>query len=186
MEELELKIEEAKESMQTAIDHLENELLKIRAGKASAGMLEGIFVDYYGVNTPLNQVANISTPDAKTIIIQPWEKNMLAPIEKSIQKENLGLNPMNDGDIIRISIPPLTEERRKEIVKRVKILGENAKVSIRNSRRDINDEVKKAVKDGLAEDIAKSTETEVQTLTDEFTKKVDNHITSKENELLTI
>ena len=186
MEELNLHIEEAEELMQKAIDHLESELLKIRAGKATPAMLEGIFVDYYGANTPLSQVSNISTPDAKTIIIQPWEKNMLQPIEKAIQQANLGVNPMNDGDIIRISLPPLTEERRKEIVKKVKALGEQAKVSVRNIRRDVNDVIKKFQKDGLEEDMAKDAESNVQKITDTYGQKVDNHIERKEKELMSI
>lgn len=185
-EEVQLYIDEARENMEKAIAHLDAELVKIRAGKANPQMLNGVFVDYYGVNTPLSQVSNISTPDAKTIAIQPWEKNMIEPIEKAIMAANLGLNPANNGEIIRINIPPLTEERRKSLVKQVKVEGENAKVSIRTARREANETFKKLQKEGLSEDLARDAEDEVQKITDEFSHKVDELIALKEKDILTI
>ena len=178
------QIESATGLMEKAISHLESELAKIRAGKASAQMLDGIYIDYYGNNTPLNQVANINTPDARTIAIQPWEKPMLQAIEKGIIISNLGFNPTNDGTVIRVVLPPLTEERRKEIVKKVKGESENAKVAIRNIRKDINEQVKKLQKDGLAEDEAKSAEQQVQKTTDTFIKKIDDLTAAKEAEVM--
>ena len=172
--------------MQKAITHLDAELLKIRAGKASTQMLEGIFVDYYGANTPLGNVANVSTPDARTLAIQPWEKSMLGPIEKAIQAANLGFNPSNDGSIIRINVPPLTEERRKNLGKQSKNEGENAKVSIRNIRRDANETIKKLQKDGLPEDMGKDAETKIQALTDSYIVKVDALIEKKEKDIMTV
>ncbi|HNQ13188.1 MAG TPA: ribosome recycling factor [Bacteroidia bacterium] len=174
------------DQMNKAIDHLEAELAKIRAGKASPHMLDGIMVDYYGSNTPLNQVSNITTPDARTIVIQPWEKGMLVNIEKSIMGANLGVTPMNDGSVIRLNIPPLTEERRKELVKKTKQEGEQTKVSIRNIRKDANDLIKKELKNGLPEDVAKDAETKVQTTTDQYILKVDKHLESKEKEIMTV
>jgi ribosome recycling factor len=176
---------EAQSMMEKAISHLESELAKIRAGKANPAMLEGIMVDYYGTNTPLNQVANVNTPDARSIVIQPWEKSMLTPIEKAIQAANLGFNPQNDGLLIRIIVPPLTEDRRKELVKRAKSEGEHAKVTIRNLRRDAIENVKKEVKKGLPEDIQKDTETKIQQLTDNHIAKVDKHLDTKEKEIMT-
>ncbi|MFN5323884.1 MAG: ribosome recycling factor [Bacteroidota bacterium] len=177
---------EAQSMMEKAISHLESELAKIRAGKANPAMLEGIMVDYYGTNTPLNQVANVNTPDARSIVIQPWEKSMLTPIEKAIQAANLGFNPQNDGLLIRIIVPPLTEDRRKELVKRAKSEGEHAKVTIRNLRRDAIENVKKEVKKGLPEDIQKDTETKIQQLTDNHIAKVDKHLDTKEKEIMTV
>ena len=179
-------LKDAEEHMKKAIDHLEAELLKIRAGKANPAMLEGIMVDYYGTATPLNQVANVNTPDARTIVIQPWEKSMLQPIEKAILAANIGFNPQDDGSVVRITVPPLTEERRKELVKKTKAEGEHAKVSIRNIRRDANEHIKKLVKDGLAEDLAKIGEGDVQTKTDSYISKVDKHLELKEQEIMTV
>ena len=185
-EDLLIVLEIAGEKMEKAVNHLELELSRIRAGKANPHLLDGITVDYYGVVTPLSQVANISTPDPKTIAIQPWEKNMIGPVEKAIMASNLGITPVNNGEIIRISIPPLTEERRKNLVKQVKQEGENAKVSIRNTRRDANEEIKQLQKDGIPEDEAKKAEEEVQKLTTEFTAKVDQEIEAKEKEIMTV
>ena len=158
MEELEFILEESKESMQKAIGHLETELIKIRAGKANPQMLDGLVVDYYGSPTAMNQVANISVMDARTLTIQPWEKNMLQPIERAIIAANLGVTPQNDGNIIRLFMPPLTEERRKEFVKRANAEGEHSRVAIRNIRRDAIEQIKKLQKDGLSEDVTKDAE----------------------------
>ncbi len=185
-EEIEILLEMAQEKMDKAITHLEHELIKIRAGKASPGMLDGVMVDYYGSMTPLQQVANINTPDPRTIAIQPWEKAMIQPIEKAIMVANLGFNPENNGEIVRINVPPLTEERRKDLVKQAKKEAEDARISIRNVRRDSNEELKKMKKDGLAEDIEKDAETEVQKLTDKYSNIVDEHIAKKEKDILTI
>lgn len=185
-EEVEFCIEEAKERMEKAIAHLENELRVIRAGKANPAMLSGLMVDYYGTLTPLQQVSNVGTLDARTITIQPWEKSMINPIEKAILAANLGFNPQNNGEIIRIAVPPLTEERRKLLVKQVKNEGENARVSIRNARRDANENLKKFQKDGLAEDLAKNAEAEVQKMTDAYNKKVEEQLEKKEQEILTV
>lgn len=176
----------SEDQMRKAIEHLENELSKIRAGKANPHMLEGIMVDYYGSNTPLSQVSNITTPDARTIVIQPWEKGMLVNIEKGIMAANIGLTPMNDGSVIRLNIPPLTEERRKELVKKTKQEGENTKVSIRNIRKEANDLIKKELKNGLPEDMAKNAESNIQTTTDQYIQKVDKHLETKEKEIMTV
>jgi ribosome recycling factor len=185
-EEVELVYEMAKERMEKAIEHLDNELLRIRAGKANVHILDGIQVEYYGTPTPLNQVSNISTPDAKTIMIQPWEKTMIDPIEKALMNSNVGITPVNNGEVIRLVIPQLTEERRRTLVKQVKNEGENARVSIRNSRRDANDEYKQMQKDGLSEDETKAAEDEIQKLTDEFTEKIDKIVNAKEEDIMTI
>ena len=185
-EEAQLIIEDSNERMEKAIDHFEAELLIIRAGKANPHMLDGILVDYYGVNTPLNQVSNISIPDAKTVAIQPWGKNMIEPIEKAIMQANLGLNPANNGEMVRINIPPLTEERRKALVKQVKTEGENAKVSVRNTRREANDEFKKMQKQGFSEDLARDAEDEVQKLTNKYVEKIDVLVADKEKDIMTI
>jgi ribosome recycling factor len=181
-----LVLEDTRSKMEKSIDHLENELLKIRAGKANPHILDGILVEYYGVQTPLNQVSNISTPDARTIIIQPWGKNMIEPIEKAIMQANLGFNPENNGELIRIIIPALTEERRIALVKQVRTEGENTKVGVRNVRREANEELKQLKKDGLPEDEEKNAQSEVQKLTDEFTEKIDKLIEVKENDIMTI
>ena len=185
-EEIQFLLDVTKEKMDKAISHLEKELIGIRAGKADPNMLSNITVDYYGNATPLTQVANVNTPDARTISIQPWEKNMIGPIEKAIQLANIGLNPVNNGEVIHLNIPVLTEERRKELVKQAKAEGENAKISIRNARRDANEELKKMKKDGLSEDIEKDTEIKVQKFTDDYIKIIDDKIASKENDILTI
>ncbi len=185
-EEIQFILDVCKEKMESAVKHLENELVHIRAGKASPRMLDGVMVDYYGSMTPLNQVSNLSTPDARTIAVQPWEKAMIAPIEKAIMTANLGFNPENNGEIIRINVPPLTEERRRDLTKQVGQEGENAKVSIRNARKDANDSLKKLLKDGLSEDLEKDAEHEVQELTNGFGKEVDKHLEDKNKEILTI
>lgn len=179
-------IDQMQDHMQKAIHHLEAELVKIRAGKASPSMLDGVLVDYYGSMTPLQQVANVNTPEARTIVIQPWEKAMIKPIEKAIIDSNLGLNPQNDGQLIRITVPPLSEERRKDLVKRAKAEGEHAKVGIRNLRRDANENIKKAQKAGLPEDAAKDAETKTQKITDDFIARVDKHLEAKEKEIMTV
>ncbi|MEN9547844.1 MAG: hypothetical protein RIR12_435 [Bacteroidota bacterium] len=172
--------------MKKAIAHLETELIKIRAGKANPQMLDGLVVDYYGSPMPINQVANISVMDARTLTIQPWEKNMLQPIERSIIAANLGVTPQNDGLIIRLSLPPLTEERRKELVKRCQGEGEQSKVAIRNIRRDAIENIKKLQKNGLSEDAAKDAEADIQQLTDKFTAVVEKHLEAKEKEIMSI
>ncbi len=186
-EEVKLTLDDSKEQMEVAVSHLESELSKIRAGKASTQMLDGIYVDYYGTRTPLAQVANVNTPDARTLAIQPWEKTLLQTIEKAIQAANLGLNPQNDGTIIRINVPPLTEERRRDLAKRAKAEAENAKVTIRNIRRDANEMIKSLVKgEGLTEDLAKDAETKIQVLTDSYIAKMDKHLEIKDKEIMTI
>jgi ribosome recycling factor len=172
--------------MSKAVSHLEAELVKIRAGRATPQMFDGITVDYYGTPTPINQVGNISVADARTLTIQPWEKNMIQPIERAIIAANLGVTPQNDGVIIRIFLPPLTEERRKEIVKRVHVEGEHSRVAVRNIRRDAIEHVKKLKKDGLSEDIAVDAETEVQDLTNRHINEIDKHIAAKEKEVMSI
>jgi ribosome recycling factor len=185
-EALDTLIDEAGKHMRKAISHLEVELTRIRAGKANPQILDGISVEYYGSPTPLNQVANITVADARTLSIQPWEKNMMAPIEKAIMASNIGLTPQNDGQVIRLFLPPLTEERRKELVKRVNGEGEQAKVSIRNIRRDYIEQIKKLQKDGLSEDIAKGGEARIQGITDKHIALVDEHCKEKEKEIMTI
>ena len=179
-------ITDTDQQMKKAIGHLEAELVKVRAGKATPNMLDGIHVDYYGSATLLSQVANITVPDARTISLQPWEKNMLAPIEKAIIASNIGLNPQNDGTYIRLFLPPLTEERRRELVKRVNAEGEAAKVSVRSIRREAIEQIKKLVKDGLSEDTAKDTEGTIQGITDKFIALTDTHCRDKEKDIMTI
>lgn len=186
MNDVKSTLDHAKAAMDKAIDHLEAELTKIRAGKANPAMLENIQVDYYGSRVPLPQTANVNTQDARTLLIQPWEKSMLTPIEKAIQMANIGLNPQNDGVVIRIVVPPLTEERRKELVKTAKSCGEEAKVGIRNIRKDAMENVKKLQKNGLPEDEAKGAEQKIQQLTDQYVQKTDKHIEQKEKEILTV
>ncbi|MBR2649728.1 MAG: ribosome recycling factor [Sediminibacterium sp.] len=185
-EELSMILDDARESMQKGIAHLEAELVKIRAGKASPAMLDGIHVDYYGAPTPINQVANVTILDARTVSIQPWEKNMLAPIERSIMAANIGITPQNDGNQIRLFMPPLTEERRKELFKKASAEGEQSKVAIRNIRRDAIEQVKKLQKDGLSEDEAKDAETSIQELTDKYIVLVDKHLAAKEKEMMSV
>jgi len=179
-------IADTQSNMKKAITHLESELTKIRAGKATATMLDGIMVEYYGSPTPINQVANITTPDARTISLQPWEKTMMAPIEKAILASNIGLTPQNDGTLIRLFLPPMTEERRKELVKRTLAEGETAKIAVRNIRRDGIEQIKKLQKDGLSEDIAKGGEDQVQAFTDKHIALVDQVCKDKEKEIMTV
>lgn len=179
-------IKSTRELMDKAISHLESELLKIRTGKAQPSMLDSVMVDYYGAMTPLNQIANVNTPDARTLVVQPWEKSRLADIERAIINSNLGLNPQNDGELIRINVPPLTEERRKEMVKMAKNEAEHCKISIRNARKNANESIKKLQKDGLAEDLAKDGENTVQNITKDYETRVDDHLTKKEKEIMTV
>ena len=181
-----LILEDAQDTMQKALNHLETELIKIRAGKASPQMLEGLTVDYYGSPTPLNQVGNVSVMDARTLTIQPWEKNMLQPIERAIINANLGVTPQNDGNIIRLFMPPLTEERRREFVKRAGGEGEQSRVAIRNMRRDAIEQIKKLQKDGLSEDEAKDAEKEIQDITDKHIALVEKHLQAKEKEIMSV
>ena len=185
-EDAEQYVSEAKSSMQKSIDHLKQELAKIRAGKASPDMLTGVVVPYYGNQTPLNQVANITSSDSRTLVIQPWEKSMIAPIEKAIFEANLGLTPQNDGDLVRINIPLLTEERRKQLVKQAKNYGEDTKVSLRSARRDAMEHLKKAIKDGYPEDAGKRLEDEVEQLTKAYYSKVDATVEAKEHDVMTL
>lgn len=182
-EEAEFVIDTVKEQMDKAVSHLEAELIKIRAGRANPAMLDNVFVDYYGVRTPLNQVSNVNTPDARSLTIQPWEKTMLDPITKAIQAANLGFNPTNNGIMIIINVPPLTEERRKELVKKAKAEGEHAKVGIRTARKNANEEVKKIK---MPEDEMKEAEDKIQKLTDDYVARVDKHLEGKEKEILTV
>lgn len=179
-------VDELGSQMKKAIAHLETELTKVRAGKANPQMVDGIHVEYYGNPTPLNQVANITVSDARTLSIQPWEKGMLGPIEKAILAANIGVTPSNDGQYIRLFLPPLTEERRKELVKRVNAEGEHAKIAIRNIRRDSIEHIKKQVKDGLSEDAAKDGEATIQGITDKNIALIDQHCKDKEKEIMTI
>ena len=183
-EEVEFLIDSMKEQMEKAISHLEDGLLKIRAGRANPSMLDGLFVDYYGVRTPLQQVSNVNTPDSRTLAIQPWEKTMLEPIQKAVLAANLGFNPTNNGTLIIINVPALTEDRRKDLVKKTKTEGENAKVSIRGARKDANEELKKQNK--LPEDEKKSAEQKIQEITDGYAAKVDKHLEQKEKEIMTV
>ena len=184
--EVDTIISDTKSTMHKALNHLEAELVKIRAGKANPTMLDGIMADYYGTPTAINQIANISVLDARTISVQPWEKNMLQAIERAITMANIGINPQNDGNIIRLFLPPLTEERRKELVKRCNVEGEQAKVAIRNIRRDSIEAVKKLQKDGLSEDISKDAEKEAQDLTDKYISLVEKHLEGKEKEIMAV
>jgi len=179
-------IDEMTVSMKKAIEHFETELVKIRAGKANPAMLDGINVDYYGNPTPINQVGNLSALDARTLTIQPWEKNMLQPIERAIIAANIGINPQNDGNIIRLFLPPLTEERRKDLVKKSNGEGEQAKIAIRNIRRDSIEKIKKAQKEGLSEDKAKEAEAEIQSVTDIHILLIEKHLGTKEKEIMSV
>ncbi|MEG1498764.1 MAG: ribosome recycling factor [Bacteroidales bacterium] len=185
-EDIKACMDKQKEQIDAALLHLEKELSKIRAGKASPKMLDGVKVDYYGTLTALDQVSAINTPDAKQIVIQPWEKKLLPAIEKALLLANLGFTPQNTGELIRISLPPLTEERRKELMKKCKVEGENAKVVIRNTRRDANEEIKKLGKNGLPEDMAKQSEKEIQDQTDKYIVVVDHMLTDKEKDIMTV
>ena len=179
-------IASGEDQMKKAINHLESELVKIRAGKANPQMLDGIVVDYYGSPMPINQVANISVMDARTLSIQPWEKNMLQPIERAILNANIGITPQNDGALIRLFLPPLTEERRKELVKKCQAEGEHSKVAIRNIRRDSIEAIKKLQKNGLSEDAAKDAEANMQQVTDKYIAAVEKHLASKEKEIMAV
>jgi ribosome recycling factor len=186
MEEVSTIIAGTEDQMKKAISHLEAELIKIRAGKANPQMLDSIVIDYYGSPMPINQVANVSVMDARTLSIQPWEKNMLQPIERAIINANLGVTPQNDGVIIRLFLPPLTEERRKELVKRCLGEGEQSKIAVRNIRRDAIEQIKKLQKNGLSEDASKDAEAEVQQITDKFIALVEKHLASKEKEIMAV
>ena len=179
-------LNKAEEAMQGAVMYLEDTLSHIRAGKASAKLIDGIRVEYYGSLAPISNVANVSVPDARTIAITPWEKSMFKEIEKAIINSDLGINPENNGEVIRLNIPPLTEERRKQLVKQCKAEAENAKVSVRNARRDTIDKLKKEVKNGLSEDVEKDAENEVQKLHDKYIKEIDQVFAEKEKEILTV
>ena len=183
-EEIEFILDSSKESMEKALDHLKKQFVNIRAGKASPSMLGSVTVDYYGIQTPLSQVANVNTPDGRTITVQPWEKSMLQEIEQAIMAANLGFNPMNNGESIIINVPALTEERRKELAKQAKSEAEDAKISIRSSRKEANNELKKL--NDISEDLKKNTETDIQEMTDIFIKKADKIFNSKEKEILTV
>ncbi len=185
-EELQMIYDEFRSANQKSIGHLENEMVKIRAGKANPSMLHGVMVDYYGSPTPIQQVANITTMDARTITVQPWEKNMLNEIAKGIINSNLGFAPQNNGEVLIISVPPLTEERRRELVKKAKGEGEHAKVGIRNNRKDALDMVKDLKNEGLSEDLMKDAENEIQNMTNSFVKNVDDLLDQKEKEIMTI
>jgi ribosome recycling factor len=185
-DELNIIKELAQDGMDKAINHLETELVKVRAGKANPNLVDGIVVDYYGTPTPISQVGNISVADARTLTIQPWEKNMLQPIERAIIAANIGINPQNDGIMIRLFMPPLTEERRRELVKRSQGEGEHSKVAIRNIRRDAMEQVKKLQKNGLSEDVCKDAEKHIQETTDRYISLVDKHLAAKEKEIMTV
>ena len=185
-EDIQFYLDHAKELMEKSIDHTRIELQKLRAGKAMPNMLDELRVDYYGASTPIGQVASINTPDARTIVVKPWEKNMIPEIERTIINSDLGLNPQNDGELIRINIPPLTEDRRKILVKHARNEAENGKISIRNARKDANDHLKKLQKEGASEDLIKKAEGEVQKLTDNYTHKIDELLNKKEEDIMTI
>lgn len=185
-EDLQMIYDELRSSNQKTLSHLENELTKVRAGKATPSMLNGVLVDYYGAPTPLQQVANVTTMDARTITVQPWEKSMLNEIAKGIMNANLGFNPQNNGETILIAVPPLTEERRRDLVKKAKAEGEHAKVGVRNNRKDAMDMVKDLKSEGLSEDMAKDAEEQVQNVTNSFIKKIDDLVEVKEKDIMTI
>ena len=186
MNDVKSVMDHAKAAMEKALSHLEVQLQKIRAGKANPAIFENVMVDYYGSMVPISQTASVNTQDSRTIVIQPWEKGLLTPIEKAIMSANMGLNPQNDGVLIRITIPPLTEERRKELVKTAKAESEEAKVGIRNARKDAMEFVKTLLKKGLPQDEGKDAETKIQQLTDQYALKVDKHFEQKEKEILTV
>ncbi len=186
MEEIEFFLDAAEEMMSKAVEHAKTGLAKIRAGKAMPSMLDSVMVDYYGAATPLNQTASVTSPDARTLFVKPWEKKIIQDIEKAIRNSDLGLNPQNDGEQIIISIPQLTEERRVSLVKQAKTVTEDGKISVRNARKEANDELKALQKDGAPEDAIKKAEEDVQKLTDTYTKKMDELLTQKEGEIMTI
>ncbi|MDX1767633.1 MAG: ribosome recycling factor [Arenibacter troitsensis] len=182
-EEIKFILDTTKEGMDSAIAHLEKMFLKIRAGKASPVMLSSVMVEYYGSPTPLSQVANVNTPDARTLSVQPWEKNMLHEIEKAIMNANLGFNPMNNGDFVIINVPPLTEERRRDLVKQAKAEAEDAKIGVRNARQEANKEIRSLE---VSEDLQKNAEADVQALTDKYIKKIDAFLDVKEAEIMKV
>ncbi|OIN55966.1 ribosome recycling factor [Arsenicibacter rosenii] len=186
MEEIELFLEDAKDTMEKALKHLTIELSKIRAGRASVSMLDGLQVEYYGVMSPVNNVASVTTPDARTIAIKPFEKKMIGELEKAIRNSNLGLAPSNDGEVIRLSIPVLTEERRRDLVKKVKQEIEVAKVNVRNIRKDTNESIRKLTKEGVSEDEVKLGEERVQKLTDTFIARIDEVLVAKEKDIMSV
>lgn len=183
-EELQFTIDAAKEAMEKALKHLEKQLTNIRAGKASPAMLGSVMVDYYGTQTPLHQVANVNTPDGRTITVQPWEKSMLQEIERGIMIANIGFNPMNNGETIIINVPPLTEERRRDLAKQAKAESEDAKVGVRNARKDANNDIKKI--DDISEDVKSNAELDIQSMTDNHIKKIDDIYSVKEKEIMTV
>jgi len=185
-DDAQLCFDEAEENMQHAIEHLKKEFQKIRAGKATPSMLNGVRVDYYGVQTPIEQTANINTPDARQIIVQPFDKSTIHDIEKAIMNANLGFNPQNEGEILRINVPPLTEERRLELVKQAKTVAEDTKIGLRNARRHANDEAKQMEKDGMPEDDIKHLMDEIQKLTDKYSTKIDELLELKDKDILTV
>lgn len=186
MEDISKTLGDAKAHMEKAIEHLEHELLKLRTGKANTALVSDLIVEYYGTPTPLPQVANIQVGDARTIVIQPWERNMLGPIERVLINANLGITPANDGEIIRLAVPPLTEERRKELVKKAKHAAEESRVGVRNARHKALEHVKKAVKEGLPEDLGKRAENDLQDLVNKFVEQVDKIVAAKEKEIMTV
>ena len=185
-EEIQLYLNEARDLMNKAVKHFTNELTKIRAGKAMPNMLDGLMVDYYGSPTPIGQVASVNTPDARTLVVKPWEKKLISEIEKAIINSDLGLNPQNDGDLIRLNIPPLTEERRKNLMKQVKNEAENGKISVRNIRKDTNESLRKLLKEGASEDEIKRAEEQVQILTSQYSETIDGLVGKKETEIMTV
>ncbi|MES2386662.1 MAG: ribosome recycling factor [Bacteroidota bacterium] len=186
MEEIQFYLEECKGDMEKSLKHTGSDFQKIRAGKASPAMLDGLYVDYYGVQTPLSQAANVSVPDARSILIRPFERKMISEIEKAIRNSDLGLNPGNDGESIRLNLPPMTEDRRRDLVKQVKHEAEAGKVRIRNIRKDVNDSLRKLLKEGASEDEVKGAEAKVQTYTDSYITKIDALVVSKEAEIMTV
>lgn len=186
MEEVNKAFAEAKNQMEKALEHLDHELVKLRTGKASTNLISDIMTEYYGAPTPIGQVANVQVADARTIIVQPWERNMLGPIERAIINSNIGITPSNDGEIIRLMVPPLTEERRKELVKKAKVAGEESKVGVRNARHKALDAIKKSVKDGLPEDVGKRKETELQDMVNKYVDTTERIVATKEKEIMTV
>ena len=180
------QLDDAKAHMEKAIEFCDNELIKIRAGKAMPTMLDGIFVDYYGTPTALNQIGTVNTPDARTLVLQPWEKTMLIPIERAIMEANIGLNPQNDGVVIRLNVPPLTEERRKDLVKKVKEEAEKGRIAVRNIRKDANEKIKRSKSEGISDDEIKTGEAEVQKLTDSCIARIDRLMEVKEKDVMTV
>jgi len=183
-EDIQFILDSAEEAMDNAIKHLEKQFVNIRAGKASPAMLGSVMVNYYGSQTPLNRVSNVNTPDGRTITVQPWEKNMLQEIEKGIQIANLGFNPMNNGETIIINVPPLTEERRRDLVKQAKSEAEDAKIGVRSARKEANTEIKKM--EHVSEDLQKNAETDIQEMTDKYVKNIDHLLEVKEKEIMTV